>query len=775
MARFEKGKPKHRRFWDIATHGHVLSVRDWGAADDRLRGYRAMASPEAARAEMGRLAAEKVAEGYEPADHAAKDLTARLPTLAPRRTGPPAFPIRQDLYVYNEGTGFTITSARLAGKGIENGGKKWEKAVLAGDLLPVGLIQDDPFLIRIIAGDELTVEESEEWVGRVDSHLKVPDGKLVVSAVAEYVEDGYEEGGHADQFVRTLAIPKGHYDATVYMYLHGINGESCLDALAGGYQKSERVGAWMRRTRAGVPFPVWIRGSCIAYPGNDPGHEDDWKDLDDPDDESQPSYVDFLLHLRPSEAKGKPSVPAGLEGGWFGETTGARKPERCPLGLVAKDVLGHEKEEGQGDLQFAQHTLDRIEPMLLRPLRERVEMGVDKLGEVFGVAWLAHPRTLPAIRAVLPAESKYTFKAAWPEGFVVFQDGPLLQALPTSGSGAMSRKALGVLGAQLKDLPDGTILEILAAPMESESPGEAGFHRSRGPVEGGMWTIEEMYPEVPIERLREALALASELNSSLSIKLADEAEYKAAMKWFRANHGPYAIEDNPPRFAAGSLKLKKPERGLLWLLATAVFALRFRDVFPVMDMGDDQEAEFEAEEAEREEYAARANKPIQGARLLEGGSGRVYFQSMALMVSEKLAAIIQERERELFGLKFRHVADVVCGAFPDIVLRGYARNDDDTWATYLVRAPETVQFELSSRFEKGTATLATLEGEGIDDPARAAFRQSMPGQPAVAMIEAHERRKNQLSAEFGAPVKLTINARGFAEAVEVALTKQFGS
>src|SRR5262245_9976012 len=112
MARFEKGKPKTRRFWEVLTHGNVLSVRDWGVNDDRLRGYRPMSSPDAARAEMGRLAAEKVAEGFEPVDDGAKTLAKELPQAPPKKTGPPAFPIRQDIYVYNEGTGFTVTSGK---------------------------------------------------------------------------------------------------------------------------------------------------------------------------------------------------------------------------------------------------------------------------------------------------------------------------------------------------------------------------------------------------------------------------------------------------------------------------------------------------------------------------------------------------------------------------------------------------------------------------------------------------------------------------------------
>jgi len=43
------------------------------------------------------------------------------------------------------------------------------------------------------------------------------------------------------------------------------------------------------------------------------------------------------------------------------------------------------------------------------------------------------------------------------------------------------------------------------------------------------------------------------------------------------------------------------------------------------------------------------------------------------------------------------------------------------------------------------------------------------------MLEAHQRRKDELAAEFGPPLKLTINMKGLAESVEAALAKQLGA
>jgi len=74
-----------------------------------------------------------------------------------------ADPIRRDVYVYNDATGFLITSQGVGGREIEPDDEAWTAAVRAGDLLPIELVQDDSFLIRVVAGGELTPQEAGEW------------------------------------------------------------------------------------------------------------------------------------------------------------------------------------------------------------------------------------------------------------------------------------------------------------------------------------------------------------------------------------------------------------------------------------------------------------------------------------------------------------------------------------------------------------------------------------------------------------------------------------
>ncbi|MGH9258858.1 MAG: hypothetical protein ACRD08_03015, partial [Acidimicrobiales bacterium] len=254
-------------------------------------------------------------------------------------SAPAAVPIRRDVYVYNEATGFLITSRAMGGREIDSDDNAWTAAVRAGDLLPIELVQDDSFLIRVVAGDELTPQESEEWVGRLAWRLRVPDGRLAVTGGAEFVMEPLEEDTPSE-FVRLLDVPAGDYHAVVYAYLNGVNGEYLLDQAAPKGEEAEPAGAFFRRTRPGEEFPLWLRHWCVAYADKDPGHENEWAGQPVPDE--RPEFVDFLLHLTP--LRGEPKTMPPLEQGFFSfNAFEVRKPALCPSGLAARDVLRPEK------------------------------------------------------------------------------------------------------------------------------------------------------------------------------------------------------------------------------------------------------------------------------------------------------------------------------------------------------------------------------------------------------------------------------------------------
>src|SRR4051812_5522268 len=90
---------------------------------------------------------------------------------------------RADFDVYNEATGFMITSKGLCGRdfsSVDSGDETWNKAVAEGVFLPFELAQDDPFIIRVVLDEPLSRQEADEWVGCTRHKLKVPDGELAI-------------------------------------------------------------------------------------------------------------------------------------------------------------------------------------------------------------------------------------------------------------------------------------------------------------------------------------------------------------------------------------------------------------------------------------------------------------------------------------------------------------------------------------------------------------------------------------------------------------------
>src|SRR5512135_806919 len=86
---------------------------------------------------------------------------------------------RLDFHVYNEATAFARSSEERTR--VVARANQWERAVKQGRFLPVGLLQDDSFVLRVATGD-LRPQETEEWVGRLAGVLDLPDGVLVVAA-----------------------------------------------------------------------------------------------------------------------------------------------------------------------------------------------------------------------------------------------------------------------------------------------------------------------------------------------------------------------------------------------------------------------------------------------------------------------------------------------------------------------------------------------------------------------------------------------------------------
>ena len=258
------------------------------------------------------------------------------PSRTPHFLGKDRAMSRYDLEIYNESTGFMITSKGLCGQdfsGIEAEDKAWKTAIREGVFLPFELVQDDSFIIRVVVDEPLSEQERDEWVGMTTHKLRIPDGDLaVIGGGLEFLW-----GEDMEEFARFQKVPPGDYLAEVYTYLQGVNGEYCLDLA----KPREPLGAYFRRTRPGEPFPLWLKNECASDPDIDPDHKKEWENAEADYDTEQPPYVSFLLRLSPLlEA---PPLPK-FEEGWITVGQNPRRPEKCPLGLIAEYL----EESGDG-------------------------------------------------------------------------------------------------------------------------------------------------------------------------------------------------------------------------------------------------------------------------------------------------------------------------------------------------------------------------------------------------------------------------------------------
>ncbi|MBZ0288871.1 MAG: hypothetical protein K8I30_14740 [Anaerolineae bacterium] len=184
------------------------------------------------------------------------------------------------------------------------------------------LYQDDSFIVRVVL-DDLTQQESTEWVARARGRLNLTDGELIVCSAYDwygfrhwdtnlYPRMRQAEPGSAYQTTTYIRINPGLYRATIYNYLPDDLSDSGMhDPDQDRYASpiDARI-AYFQQTRPGEPLPPWLS-----------------------DDGSDQFYIDFVLHLEPVDQVTFDSLPLTdphTDFGWE-----FRRPDKCPLGIVA--------------------------------------------------------------------------------------------------------------------------------------------------------------------------------------------------------------------------------------------------------------------------------------------------------------------------------------------------------------------------------------------------------------------------------------------------------
>jgi len=213
-----------------------------------------------------------------------------------------------DLNVYNDSNVFAIYTKPSDKRAPAIQSEKDAVDRELGLVLP--LSQDDSYVLRIRLGPPSALEK-REFVGLSSGHLDLSSGILI--------------SGES-----SLRVPKKRFRVEVRSFFPQ---NVARWQLTKANDRSEKLGAYYRRTRPQQEFPEWLRWICWSQPNDDPGHEAQWRCLNSIDAPKN-AYIEFLVCLlKPSRTKPVSKVNRNGVSAWD-----TRCPEVCPLGVVAPEI-----------------------------------------------------------------------------------------------------------------------------------------------------------------------------------------------------------------------------------------------------------------------------------------------------------------------------------------------------------------------------------------------------------------------------------------------------
>jgi hypothetical protein len=562
--------------------------------------------------------------------------------------------MRRDVYVYNEATGWTLTSlgmnGRVAVPESRPALREWARGIERGDFIPISLVQDDALVVRVVVDEALTEQEAAEWVDYFAARLAVPDGKLVLCGGAEFLWEPGLEG--SEDYMRVVEVPPGEYLAEVYTQLPGVNGPM---------NDEDDLKAYWRQTRKRERMPAWLKDEV-------------------PDD----TYlVDFVVRLTPLAAP--PDEPP-LEDGWIPTAVHPRLPEKCPRGLETREVAGltDRPEPVQTDLVYLYHVPEQVAALAPAPVAGGpVPVPVRDLVLPYWLAWCCG-ETHPYVRV----SGCPGLTIDWPgvtEG---------IKATPTGDGWRVDIEGMNArfsqfghlrqIGQLLAALPDGARIEVAAAENEDED-GEAGgpppgFQRYLGPVRAGEWRIEQTFPPVDHATLAAMLALAAEAERQEGFRVRDKAEGERILA--QAETHDFLLRDKLPRLDGLTLRLRQRDEGLTPFLAARIYLVRFGRVWPTQQRDDD----LEQWDAMMDRIAAAGARWATGERVHEGSFAsytRTDFAAMEGTDREQLAAL----DAAMAGFGFELLGDLHSTQTFQAVFRGYGQADSPVYGALVKGSP----------------------------------------------------------------------------------------
>lgn len=231
---------------------------------------------------------------------------------------------RMDVSLDNESTLFFISNG-ASKQAITCDADGLSQACERQQLIVQMLDQDDGIIARVVLG-KLQKKEDEEWIERGVRILDLSDGMLVLSGGNTFVSDrtSEEELEDEEEYFQQFLVRPGRYQVTVYTHAPCINGFRLT-------RRADWKGflPYFEATRSRKKFPGWL----IEFANLD-GEDVDAIPAKKVESEEEEEYLGFVVQLEP--LTDSPAL-SNLRDGYILETE-SRLPEKCPLGIVAKEL-----------------------------------------------------------------------------------------------------------------------------------------------------------------------------------------------------------------------------------------------------------------------------------------------------------------------------------------------------------------------------------------------------------------------------------------------------
>jgi hypothetical protein len=692
--------------------------------------------------------------------------------------------LRKDVYVYNEATGFVITSQSLNGfKKKEFKGKKWLERIQDGTMLPVSIVQDDSMCFRVIVNGDLTEAEDAEWTDRLVYKLHVPDGKLVLSAGSAVLE----EDDDMEEYYRVVEIPPGSYQIELFTNFAGVNGDWPLGKAGISY---EEIPDYFKRTRPGEKMPEWMVDWLDVDDDDSDGEgesekeeqerppsplELSWDAWGEPEEEEpeeteerEPSSIDFTIRLTPLISE--PPLPK-LDGNWAEIDQNPRIPEKCPTGLLSNNVAGlHDREPHvQTDLIYRAKVAQIVKKLKLTAIKGGpVSIPVSDLVLPYWFAWMCRDGVFVQMRIKLNGAK---VDIDWPglkDGFDAQQKGDEI-VVDFDGNNAKwtNIRRLHRAGHLIEGLPDGVTISLdmcedIGEEEEDEDDALAGCHRYRGEVKAGLWQISESYPKVEAKTLQDILSLAREVDLGGAITMRSQEEVDNVLATVKKED--FLLRDTMP--VAEGLSLKAKGLMLTGMLGAWVLRERYEDEFPLISLGDDLDQWDNAMKNLEQAFAA---VHTEDALVYEGVSGPFHSTNMSAHHAVKPEDVI-EHDFEMEQVGMIVLGDIVSSRFTDVAIRCYAHSELPIYGAMNRNAWGFGSSDFFTRFPDGWS-LTTSTMEASDQPKKKIYRQG-GSEELDELFQVHQSRLDELIAKHGTPESFKRSLVGIAEEIDIYLAKE---